>query len=189
MASNVKVSLTIEGADTSGKKTSTKIPYVNPKISDDTMKTFAEKCAALSTDTHTATLKTTEEDITTGTGKPKFTVTINTTSVEAITFGQKTNAKPLFYGVEGDKPQLTTEYHCEQEDGTIVNVIAPTIVFAASWQESTKNVNIFSDTTGASAFQLTKLIADLHFAETDVTAETTYRLTIADGETTTFVQL
>ena len=68
MASDVKVSLTIEGTDTAGKKTSTKIPYVNPNISNDTMKTFAEMCAALSTDTHTGTTKTTEEDITNGGG-------------------------------------------------------------------------------------------------------------------------
>lgn len=68
MASDVKVSLTIEGTDTAGKKTSTKIPYVNPNISNETMKTFAEMCAALSTDTHTGTTKTTEEDITNGGG-------------------------------------------------------------------------------------------------------------------------
>lgn len=68
MASEVKVSLTIESTDTAGKKTSTKIPYVNPKISNDTMKTFAEMCAALSTDTYKSTTKTTEEDITEGGG-------------------------------------------------------------------------------------------------------------------------
>lgn len=66
MATDVRVSLTIEGADTSGKKTSTKIPYINPTISNETMKDFAEKCAALSADTYIGTTKTTEEDITNG---------------------------------------------------------------------------------------------------------------------------
>lgn len=66
MASDKQVSITIEGADTSGKKTSTKIPYINPNISDTTMKDFAEKCAALSSDTYIGTIKTTEEDITNG---------------------------------------------------------------------------------------------------------------------------
>lgn len=66
MASDKQVSITIEGADTSGKKTSTKIPYINPNISDTTMKEFAEKCAALSSDTYIGTIKTTEEDITNG---------------------------------------------------------------------------------------------------------------------------
>lgn len=66
MATDVKVSLTIEGADAAGKKSSTKIPYINPNISDTTMKNFAEKCAALSNDTYIGTTKTTEEDITNG---------------------------------------------------------------------------------------------------------------------------
>lgn len=68
MANDVKVSLTIEGTDTTGKKTSTKIPYINPTISNETMKDFAEKCAALSDDTYVGTTKTTEEDITDGGG-------------------------------------------------------------------------------------------------------------------------
>lgn len=68
MATDVKVSLTIEGTDAEGKKSSMKIPYINPKISNETMKDFAEKCAALSNDTYTGTTKTTEEDITNGGG-------------------------------------------------------------------------------------------------------------------------
>lgn len=66
MATDVKVSLTIEGTDATGKKSSTKIPYINPNISNETMKDFAEKCAALSADTYIGTTKTTEEDITNG---------------------------------------------------------------------------------------------------------------------------
>lgn len=66
MANETRVSLTIEGADASGKKSSTKIPYINPTISNETMKDFAEKCAALSNDTYIGTTKTTEEDITNG---------------------------------------------------------------------------------------------------------------------------
>jgi len=66
MATDVKVSLTIEGTDAEGKKSSMKIPYINPNISNETMKDFAEMCAELSTDTYTGTTKTTEEDITNG---------------------------------------------------------------------------------------------------------------------------
>lgn len=68
MATDVKVSLTIEGTDGEGKKSSMKIPYINPNISNETMKDFAEMCAELSTDTYTGTTKTTEEDITDGGG-------------------------------------------------------------------------------------------------------------------------
>ena len=73
---NKKVTLTIDGIDASNKKSSTKIQYVNPNASDDVMRTFANKCAALSTDTHTATMKTTDEDITTAAAKQDLEVTL-----------------------------------------------------------------------------------------------------------------
>lgn len=84
---NKKVTLTIDGLDANQKKSSTKIQYINPNASDDVMRTFANKCAALSTDTHTATMKTTDEDITTAaTPKPKVSVTLTTSATATLTY-------------------------------------------------------------------------------------------------------
>lgn len=66
MATNTRVSLTIEGIDPNGKTSTNKIAYVNPTLSNNIMKTFAEKCNALTNDTYIGTTKTTEEDITNG---------------------------------------------------------------------------------------------------------------------------
>lgn len=79
---NTKVSITINATDSNQKKTATKIPYVNPQASDDVLKTFAEKCAELSSDTYTGTTKTTEEDITDATNQPTPWVSVDATTIQ-----------------------------------------------------------------------------------------------------------
>ena len=185
-----KTSAVITGVDSNDKTVSTAITDINPSADNGAIKALCESLAGLTNNTLTGIQRVDKTDLDGATTKEKFTVNPNTTSIEGLTFGTKSSgAKPLFYGVDGDKPQLTVEFHCEKADGTSFNIIAPTVLFAANWVDSTKNVNVFCDTTNGSALSAVKLVADLHFAETATTAATTYRLTIADGETTTFVQL
>lgn len=115
---NKKVTLTIEGVTQADKKTSTKIPYINPNISDDVMRTFAQKCAALTDDTHTGTTKTIDEDITTAeTEKPKLNLMLTAYAMENFNFSSAPaydqedfddDKEPsLFAGI--DKPEFTYE--------------------------------------------------------------------------------
>lgn len=76
MATDTKVSITINATDGNQKKTSTKIPYVNPQTSDTVLKEFAEMCADLSSDTYVGVTKTTETDISDG-GSSKLVPTIS----------------------------------------------------------------------------------------------------------------
>jgi len=185
-----KTSAIITSVGTDNKAVSKAITDINPNADNGAIKALCESLAGLTNNTLKGVQRIDKTDLDGATTKEKFTVIFNTTSIEGLTFGAKSSgSKPLFYGVDGDKPQLTVEYYFEKADGSTAHIIAPTILFAANWVDSTKNVNVFCDTTGCSTFGITKLIADLHFAETATTAATTYRLTIADGETTTFVQL
>lgn len=63
------VSITLNGIDSSDKKTSSKIAYVNPNLDNATLAQFGSMCADLSTDTNTSIVKTTDEDITGATTK------------------------------------------------------------------------------------------------------------------------
>jgi len=58
-----KVSIQISSQDTSGKKQTDKISYVNPEATDAHLKEFAQKLIALTSDTYIGTTKITEESI------------------------------------------------------------------------------------------------------------------------------
>lgn len=58
-----KVTLQITARDQDGKSTTEKIAYVNPEATDNQLKQFAQKLAALTTNTTSGLKKLTEEDI------------------------------------------------------------------------------------------------------------------------------
>lgn len=193
MANDIKVSITIEGTDTAGKKTSTKIPYINPTISDDTMKEFAEKCAELSADTYIGTTKTTEEDITNGSGasKPKYELTLNAEDLADIVLGDEAS--------QGELPVLATASTVvpfstrmqllspNNVDATYIGIRLKAYAIAAfnDQNELTFAYN-FQQVIGAGA---ETVIVDFMFDETATTAATTYRLTTKMDKATTFVQV
>lgn len=59
----VKVSIQVSEIDTSNKKQTEKISYVNPEATDEQLTEFAKKLVALTTNTYTGTTKITEEAI------------------------------------------------------------------------------------------------------------------------------
>ena len=63
------VSITLNGIDSSDKKTSSKIAYVNPNLDNATLAQFGSMCADLSTAPNSNIIKTTDEDITGATTK------------------------------------------------------------------------------------------------------------------------
>ena len=167
-----KVTLTIDGLDANQKKSSTKIQYVNPNASDDVMRTFANKCAALSTDTHTATTKTTDEDITNAeTPKQKLPLTLNTADTFLFNMSNpsiggerntdifdQTNLPVFTYKVEGDA-------------GLLYN-------FCVSVYETGGHVCY---ATGASEIESTSetVTLTIYFEETATTAATTAQIVIS----------
>ena len=184
-----KTSAIITSVGNGNKAVSKAITDINPKADNGAIKTLCESLAGLTNNTLTGIQRVDKTDLSpTSASKEKFTLNLNETTIAGITFNTKTNAKQLSYGAS-TTPAFTIDYHWEDADGNTVGMVAATIIFGANWNDSTRALTVYIDTTGASAFQIVKLVADLHFAETDTTSATTYRLTVADGETTTFVQL
>ena len=191
-----KVTLTIDGIDTNEKKSSTKIPYVNPNASDDVMRTFANKCAALSTDTHTATTKTTDEDITTATPqKPKFTFPVNENGLANLQVGKSDSilleTLAVWMSTKANLPKIYCAYGYT-ENGMTYNDLAMTFGFGVEQildmsDPSNCQLKIYLAKNSHTDATLT---VDFLCTETPVTRETMYRLTITGtaGEAT-FVQL
>lgn len=188
-----KVTLTIDGVDANEKKSSTKIQYINPNISDDVMRTFANKCAAMSTDTHTATTKTTDEDITTAeTPKPKLTLDIDSPKLAELAANDTATAAvfayiPLAYTFQ-TRPKLMVDICCVDESlgQYAFDPNAPTDRYATAGYINRHGVGAackFHETEGR---EFTQLTIDYYFAETETTAATQYRLTITKtaGEAT-----
>lgn len=184
-----KTSASISYLDSLNNKGSKSITDISPTADNGAIKNFCVALNALTTNTIVQIDRIEKTNISDAVPKPKLTLNINQTSVEGISFGTKSNATPLCYGIETQRPETTWNFHFEKADGSVVHIVAPTLFFSSNWSDSTSNVLVYTDTTGYTAFQLIKLVANIHFAETDDTAATTYQLTIADGETTTFVQL
>lgn len=165
---NKKVTLTIEGIDQVDKKTSTKIPYINPNISDAVMKTFAQKCAALSDDTHTGTIKTVEEDITNAATKPKLTLTLANDAKSALMFSRSSDGSYLFSGTT--LPAFT--YKLEAANTTILDS------YFVNFFQSNDRIRFGAHTTISSTTTET-VTATVYFEETDTTAATTAQIVIS----------
>lgn len=58
-----KVTIQISAIDTSGKKITDKIPYVNPEVTNEQLTNFAIMLEQLTNNTYTGTTKITEEAI------------------------------------------------------------------------------------------------------------------------------
>ena len=200
MANEKKVTLTIDGVDASNKKSSTKIPYVNPNASDEVMRTFANKCAALSTDTHTATTKTTDEDITTAaTPKPKLTLIVDSEPLAEMYFDP---ADGLVYTYHAAKypsgmvslPTLTVSSTIWIDDNVEVGAFKNTNNFVSagytSPTEDGYNIGVCIASDDSQHHGLCRAEVIFYFSETETTAATQYKLTVTStaGEAT-FIQL
>lgn len=192
-----KVTLTIEGLDANEKKSSTKIQYVNPNASDDVMRTFANKCAALSTDTHTATTKTTDEDITTApTQKPKFTFPIDENGLANLQLGKSDTilweSIAVWNSTKANLPKIYCTYSYTQGNVTYTDL---SMKFGFGVEQmldmaDPSNCRLMIYLAKGTLTADDVLTADFLCTETPVTRETMYRLTITGtaGEAT-FVQL
>lgn len=185
---NKKVTLTIEGVTQADKKTSTKIPYINPNISDDVMRTFAQKCAALTDDTHTGTTKTIDEDITTAEAeKPKVTLLLSTYAMEHLNFSSAPaydqedfdaeRESPLFSGT--GKPEFTYEI--------VWGPLAVRFPITIFWY----NGKVYFNTAAPITIDETSdtLTVKIYFKETATTAATTAQLVIGYSGTPTLTIL
>lgn len=194
-----KVTLTIDGIDANEKKSSTKIQYVNPNASDDVMRTFANKCAALSTDTHTATMKTTDEDITTAaTPKPKLTLTVETQNLATLQLNSSTsfwNTVAVWNSTKENFPKIYCAYSYTKGSWTMTDL---TKFFSFGVEQildmsspSNCQLKIFLEKETPSSPNATDtLTVDFLFTETPATQETIYRLTVTvNAGEATFVQL
>lgn len=191
-----KVTLTLDGVDTANKKSSMKIPYVNPNVSDDVMRTFANKCAALSTDTHTATTKTIDEDITTAeTPKPQLTLEVDNTELARVQFDNTGAAYRFakFPNTIGALPKLTVDITAWDDNDREVGAFwGPnnfvSAGFARLYGDYIIGVCTMSEPGGSR--YLDYAVVNFHFGETETTAATQYRLTITrNAGEATFVQV
>jgi len=183
-----KKSAVISYVDSSNNKGSKTITDLADKIANSKVWAFCNALNSLSTNTISQVDLVEKTDITNAEYKPELELNLHTSNIESIAFGDK-KLTSVTYGLDGEQPNLSVEYYFEKSDGSVAHICAATIMFSANWSDSTRNIYVFSETTGCSALQITKLIADLHFAETDSTLATTYRLTVAEGETTTFERI
>lgn len=167
MANEKKVTLTIDGIDANEKKSSTKIQYVNPNISDDVMRTFANKCAALSTDTHTATTKTTDEDITNATTKPKLSLTFFNANTPQLS---QPGASFLF--TQTKLPNFTYKLEAEDPSSSLANVGLSVYTVGTRI-----NYNLCLQQEWGSSVG-TPMMLTIYFDETETTAATTVQITI-----------
>lgn len=175
MANEKKVTLTIDGIDANNKKSSTKIPYVNPNASDDVMRTFANKCAALSTDTHTATTKTTDEDITNAaTPKPKVALP------DFNTYANLTNIKEA----EGS-------YNAALSSGDHFPNFTYYVDMPSDWTDIQATFTVYNQKSSAALLKMLAYVKPdmpgtvtgeatitIHFDETETTAATTAVITV-----------
>ncbi len=194
---NKKVTLTIDGLDSNQKKSSTKIQYVNPNASDDVMRTFANKCAALSTDTHTATTKTTDEDITTAeTPKPKLTLEVDSTELAKLAVTSEGTSAEFAHvpiGFRTNDLGLYTVSLIWDDNGQlyVFDPTAPTSRYIMAGYVSTTSFGAACRFVeeGSHGFD-GNLTVDFYFSETNTTAATHYQLTITKtAGQATFVQL
>ena len=179
-----KVTLTIDGIDANEKKSSTKIQYVNPNVSDDVMRTFANKCAALSTDTHTATTKTTDEDITTAAPtKPKLTVTLDTGDGSA----------PRFYSDHDESVTDTGRRLLRLPTGMsnvpfsmkMDNQVASYFILQFCYSSiNPGGVTAWWRWDDDGYYEAAVATIDFYFEETETTAATNYRMTISKDPAT-----
>ena len=192
-----KVTLTLDGVDQANKKSSTKIPYINPNVSDDIMREFANKCAALSTDTHTATTKTTDEDITTAvTPKPKLTLEVNNTELAKLAMtSEGTSATFAFVPMGFNTNDLRLDINAiifDENGGIYVfDTTAPTSRYVMAGYVSGTSFGAACRFVEEGDHVLdSNVTVDFYFSETSTTTATNYRLTITKtAGQATFVQL
>ena len=195
-----KVTLTIDGVDANEKKSSTKIQYVNPNISDDVMRTFANKCAAISTDTHTATTKTTDEDITTATTpKPKLSLIVDSDPLAEMYLDPEEDFMDTYNAAKYPSgmvslPTLTVSITIWIDDNVEVGAFKNVNNFVSagytSPTEDGYNIGVCIASDDSQHHGLCRAEVIFYFSETETTAATQYKFTITRtaGEAT-FVQL
>lgn len=57
------ISMVIQSTDTSDKKQTNTVTYINPEATNSQIRTFAQKIIALTTDTYTGVTKVTKEEV------------------------------------------------------------------------------------------------------------------------------
>ena len=175
-----KVTLTIDGLDANEKKSSTKIQYVNPNVSDDVMRTFANKCAALSTDTHTATTKTTDEDITNAaTPKPKLTLTMPSQLPAKLNLTSLSTETNTMYVLFNEESLPNFVYRIEQPRDFYDSCVAITVYNAeiGATSDPSYYVRIVAMLKSVPSAE-GNVTVTIYFDETETTEATTAQVTI-----------
>ena len=184
-----KTSVNITYYDQRGNKGMKAITDINPNASNAEIKDFANGLNALTTNTVASLEKIERTNITAATGKPKvtlaiqpeldefkgsFTEQVSDTAAKSTVQTTITTALTMI-GTNGDK--LSVNDHA---------YIAMAYVPEGASETKLKFVADMTKTTGTPVAQA---IMDIVFAETDTTAETTYRLTVIRGDTPQLTQV
>lgn len=203
-----KTSATITYVDTNGGKGTKSITDISPTADSGAIKDFCVALNALSTNTISTIDKIEKTDITTTTTKPKLSVEINN-----VGLGNLAISSSFVTALIGSLPQKTTKpeltynalfySHADEDDpdSEIITEQFPNNLpvedndysfFQGGYIHNT--IEVQQESVHASCIStdevIFKITVDYMFAETDMTAATTYRLTITKtaGEAT-FIQL
>ncbi|MBR0061776.1 MAG: hypothetical protein IJP68_09905 [Selenomonadaceae bacterium] len=203
-----KTSATITYVDANGGKGTKSITDISPTADSGAIKNFCVALNALSTNTISAINKVEQTTITNATTKPKLTVQVNNPVLSTFAISSS-----FATALIGSLPQNTTKpeliynalfyYHSDSEDpdSEIIVEQFPNNLpiqdgdysfFQGGYAYNT--IEVQQESVYASCIStdevIFKITVDYMFAETDMTAATTYRLTITRtaGEAT-FVQL
>ena len=182
--------LLIETVDeTTGKKFQKVVTDINPNATNAQLKDFATGLNALTTDTVTSIEKVERTNITAATGKPKVTLAIQP---ELDEFKGSFTEQVSDTAAKSTVPTtITTALTLigNNDDELSVNDHAYIAMAYVPEGASETKLKFVADMTKTTGTPVAQAIMDIVFAETDTTAETTYRLTVIRGDTPQLTQV